>query len=73
MAAAATYPALTSSSGFLSMLDDPEVQLQQHALKQLDAVVDRFWPEIATQIPKMSATRQKHALDGAREVAQNLV
>lgn len=53
-----SLPSLTSSSGFLSMLDDPEAALQQYALEQINEVVDRFWPEIATQIPKMSEPRR---------------
>ena len=46
---------LTSASGILSLLDEPDVQLQQHALQQLNHVVHSFWPEIATAIPRMSA------------------
>ena len=55
---AAILPALSSARGLLSLLDDPEPALQQHALQQLDDIVDNFWPEIATDIPKMSATRK---------------
>ena len=47
---------LTSASGILSLLDEPDVSLQHHALEQLNDVVDKFWPEIATAIPRMSAT-----------------
>jgi 26S proteasome regulatory subunit N2 len=49
----AVLPALTSARGLLSMLDDPEPALQAHALGQLDELVDTFWSEIATEIPKM--------------------
>ena len=47
-------PALSSARGLLSLLDDPERELQAHALRELDGCVDTFWPEIATNIPKMS-------------------
>jgi len=58
-----SYPLLLSSSnGFLSMLDDPEPQLQHHALEQLDSMVDRFWPEIANQITKMYETIKQTTL-----------
>ena len=48
---------LSSSSGYLSMLDDPELSIQEYGLQQLEQLVDKFWPEIATQIPKMSDTQ----------------
>jgi len=49
----AVLPALSSALPALSLLDDPERELQQHALQQLDMLVDTCWPEIATNIPKM--------------------
>ncbi len=57
---AAVLPALSSARGLLSLLDDPEPALQQHALQQLDDIVDTFWPEIATDIPKMSDTQRSN-------------
>ena len=44
---------LTSASGILSLLDEPDPSLQQHALHELNTLVDRFWPEIATAIPRI--------------------
>ena len=49
----AGFPPLSSARGLLALLDDPERELQQHALTQIDQCVDTFWPEIATNIPKM--------------------
>ena len=46
-------PVLTSASGILSLLDEPDPVLQQHALTELNSLVDRFWPEIATAIPRI--------------------
>ena len=48
-----TGPVLTSASGILSLLDEPDPALQQHALQELNSLVDRFWPEIATAIPRI--------------------
>jgi len=44
---------LTSASGVLSLLDEPDDALKVHALKQLDSMVDHFWLEIASAIPKI--------------------
>lgn len=57
----AVLPALSSALPALSLLDDPERELQQHALQQLDMLVDTCWPEIATNIPKMSAEQMRRA------------
>ena len=43
----ATTTALSSAAALLSLLEEDDAQLQQHALAQLDKVVDQFWPEIA--------------------------
>lgn len=53
MSASVALPHLSSALGLLSLLDDPERELQQHALTQIDQCVDTFWPEIATNIPKI--------------------
>lgn len=53
MSTGVVLPALSSARGLLSLLDDPERELQAHALRELDQCVDTFWPEIATSIPKM--------------------
>lgn len=38
---------MTTAAGLLSLLDEPEIVLQEHAVKQLNDVVDVFWPEVA--------------------------
>mgnify|MGYP006973269490 CR=1 FL=1 len=44
---------LTSASSFLSLLQEPEPELQVHALQKLDQNVDQFWPEIADSLTRM--------------------
>jgi len=44
---------LSSASGILSLLDESDPSLQIHALNQLNTIVDKYWPEIATVIPKI--------------------
>lgn len=44
---------LTSATGILSLLDEQDEVLQIHALDQLNALVEQFWHEIATAIPKI--------------------
>ncbi|XP_065841251.1 26S proteasome non-ATPase regulatory subunit 1-like [Oscarella lobularis] len=44
---------LTSSAGFLALLDEKEAELKRFALLSLNAVVDQFWPEIADSLTKI--------------------
>ena len=45
---------LTSASGFIALLDPKEEDaLKDYALKQLDSVVDQFWPEIAGSVTEV--------------------
>lgn len=44
---------LTSASGILSLLEEPDAELKVHALEQLNKVVDHFWSEIASSIPQI--------------------
>jgi len=44
---------LTSAAPILSLLDEPDDRLKVYALNQLNSVVDTFWAEIATVIPKI--------------------
>ncbi|KAJ2724496.1 proteasome regulatory particle base subunit [Coemansia sp. Benny D115] len=44
---------LTSASGLISLLDEPERELQHYGLAQLNAVSDRFWTEISDSISKI--------------------
>lgn len=48
-----TMAGLTSASSFISLLSDPEPEVQMHALSKLDKHVDQFWPEIADSIERM--------------------
>ncbi|XP_049848626.1 uncharacterized protein LOC126315417 [Schistocerca gregaria] len=42
---------LTSASNFLSLLDENESDvIKDYALKQIDQIVDQFWPEISDSI-----------------------
>eukprot|EP00493_Phyllostaurus_siculus_P026377 UN26722 len=44
---------LTSASGIIALLDEPEPELKHYALKKLDSVVDEFWAEISDVITKI--------------------
>jgi hypothetical protein len=48
---------ISSASGILALLDEPEEELQEHALQSLDEIVDVFWTEISESISKMYAYR----------------
>ena len=45
--------ALTSATGVLSLLQEPDDALKSHALKKVDEIVDQFWAEIAGSISTM--------------------
>ncbi|KAL9162060.1 hypothetical protein ABFS82_07G063500 [Erythranthe guttata] len=49
MAAAATL--VSSAGGILAMLNESDPALKLHALSNLNAFVDRFWPEISYSVP----------------------
>jgi len=38
---------LVSVAGYLALLQEPESELQAHALRNLNQLVDQFWMEIA--------------------------
>lgn len=47
---------LSSASGFIALLDPKEDDaLKEYALKQLNTVVDQFWPEIAGSVSELYA------------------
>ena len=50
MASAAT---LTSVSGVVALLDEPQDELKYYALQQLNSLVDQFWAEISESVEKM--------------------
>ncbi|KAM3236252.1 hypothetical protein P3L10_016289 [Capsicum annuum] len=45
---------LSSAGGLLAMLNENHRQLKLHALSNLNAFVDYFWPEISTSVALMS-------------------
>ena len=44
---------IVSSAAYLCLLEEPEPELQAHALVKLDELVDQFWMEIADALPTM--------------------
>lgn len=44
---------LRSAGGILSLLEEPEPELQVHALEQLDQLIDHYWVEVAEEITRM--------------------
>ncbi|KAM0013656.1 putative armadillo-like helical, 26S proteasome regulatory subunit RPN2 [Helianthus debilis subsp. tardiflorus] len=42
---------VSSAGGLLAMLNEPHPSLKLHALSNLNAFVDHFWPEISTSVP----------------------
>ncbi|PWW75040.1 26S proteasome regulatory complex, non-ATPase subcomplex, Rpn2/Psmd1 subunit [Tuber magnatum] len=46
-------PGLTSASGLIGLLDEPDQQLKCYALQNLDKLVDQFWAEIADSVSKI--------------------
>lgn len=44
---------VSSAGGLLAMLNESHPLLKQHALYNLNNLVDRFWPEISTSVPIM--------------------
>ncbi|RVW57677.1 26S proteasome non-ATPase regulatory subunit 1-like A [Vitis vinifera] len=46
---------VSSAGGLLAMLNESHPMLKFHALSNLNAFVDYFWPEISTSVPIMYA------------------
>eukprot|EP00475_Leptophrys_vorax_P043311 TRINITY_DN8299_c0_g1_i2.p1 TRINITY_DN8299_c0_g1~~TRINITY_DN8299_c0_g1_i2.p1 ORF type:complete len:954 (+),score=291.71 TRINITY_DN8299_c0_g1_i2:134-2995(+) len=44
---------LSTASGVLALLEEPDVNIKHHALLHLDTLVHSHWAEIATAIPKI--------------------
>lgn len=44
---------VSSAGGLLAMLNEDHPTLKLHALTNLNAFVDYFWPEISTSVPIM--------------------
>lgn len=45
--------ASTSAAGLLSLLDEPEAEIQAYAIAELNKSVHEFWAEIADNIDRM--------------------
>jgi 26S proteasome regulatory subunit N2 len=52
----------TSASGVLALLSDPDPQLQQYALAQLNALVPQFWAEISESVTAIETLYENEAL-----------
>jgi 26S proteasome regulatory subunit N2 len=46
---------VSTASGLLAMLQEEHPTLKLHALKNLNVLVDNFWPEISTNISAIEA------------------
>ena len=46
---------ITSASGIISLLDEPQPELKEYALHKLNDIVDEFWPEISEAIVKVES------------------
>lgn len=46
---------ITSASGIISLLDEPQSELKEYALHKLNDIVDEFWPEISEVIVKVES------------------
>ncbi|KAJ0941659.1 putative armadillo-like helical protein [Helianthus annuus] len=51
-----TATTVSSAGGLLAMLNEPHPSLKLHALSNLNAFVDHFWPEISTSVPIIFGT-----------------
>jgi len=55
----------TSASSALFLLDEPEQEIQAHALKALDVMADSFWPEISPYVAKIQALSEDNSFPSA--------
>ncbi|GMP55651.1 hypothetical protein CsSME_00020409 [Camellia sinensis var. sinensis] len=70
MAAVATM--VSSAGGLLAMLNETHPSLKLHALSNLNAFVDYFWPEISTSVPIIESLYEDEDFD-QRQLAALLV
>ncbi|PWA83869.1 26S proteasome non-ATPase regulatory subunit 1 [Artemisia annua] len=63
---------LTSAMGILAMLNEPQPILKNHALWNLNNLVDRFWPEISTRLPIIESLYEDETFEH-RQLAALLV
>ncbi|OIT06050.1 PREDICTED: 26S proteasome non-ATPase regulatory subunit 1 homolog A-like [Nicotiana attenuata] len=62
MATAATMT-VSSAGGLLAMLNESHPQLKLHALSNLNAFVDYFWPEISASVPVIESLYEDEEYD----------
>lgn len=61
---------LTSASGFIALLDPQEDdRLKEYALKQLNSVVDQFWPELAGSVGDLAQLYERQDFPGRKMAA----
>lgn len=63
---------VTSAGGLLAMLNETHPVLKLHALSNLNAFVDNFWPEISTSVPIIESLYEDEEFD-QRQLAALLV
>ncbi|KAJ0903455.1 putative armadillo-like helical, 26S proteasome regulatory subunit RPN2 [Helianthus annuus] len=63
---------VSSAGGLLAMLNEPHPSLKLHALSNLNAFVDHFWPEISTSVPIIESLYEDEEFD-QRQLAALLV
>ncbi|CAL5347638.1 unnamed protein product [Camellia sinensis] len=71
-AAAAAATMVSSAGGLLAMLNESHPLLKLHALSNLNAFVDSFWPEISTSVPIIESLYEDEEFD-QRQLAALLV
>lgn len=54
---------VSSAGGLLAMLNEPHPSLKLHALSNLNAFVDDFWPEISTSVPIIESLYEDEEFD----------
>ncbi|KAG5058889.1 hypothetical protein GYH30_056960 [Glycine max] len=65
---------VSSAGGMLAMLNEPHLSLKLHALSNLNNLVDTFWPEISTSLPKIESLHEDEEFDQhQRQLAALLV
>jgi len=52
---------ITSASGIVALLDEPEDSLQVYALNRLNEIVPEFWPEISDHVEKIEVLYENEA------------
>lgn len=70
--AAAAATMVSSAGGLLAMLNENHPALKLHALSNLNAFVDYFWPEISTSVPIIESLYEDEDYD-QRQLAALLV